>query len=48
MALEEDDTLDVEDKDLRDVSTFQQLYLISKVLSEATPIKIIIFKCLME
>lgn len=38
----------MDDKDLRDMSTFQQLYLIGKVLGEAIPIKLIASKCLLD
>lgn len=44
----EDNIPIVDPSHLYDVSTFEQLYLIGKVLGESLPLKLITFKCLAE
>lgn len=45
MIFNEDDIPIVHENDLKDVSKFEQLYLIGKILGETMPIKTIISKC---
>lgn len=44
-SIEEDEIPEFVDSDLRDMSPFYHLYLISKILGEAIPVKVIMAKC---